>query len=397
MDYKKDVLVYDLETPKGCFLASFYDFEKGFIDFIIWEQKNQLYEFIQFLENNKHKYYVGFNNLNFDNQVIEWIYKNYDEFALLSNLEITEKIYKYASKCIENSNYSLWSDYREDELTFKPIDVFKIQHFDNKNRRVGLKRLEVEMDMDDVREFEISPDKQDFNETEIKDLIDESGDTLFDLNAAVQEFKDAQESLNEAAWMQTELDTLSSIDDNISLLYAAASAYYDSIGQDVPDYAKQIGSGAGLLSNVTSASGIQLNDLIFNTLAAKIQQMMDNDTYSDLAASTAIFGSSSSFRDSMGMGELLSTVGNYSDDYSFADGGIISGPSSGYQMPNTTFHGTEAIIPLTGGSIPIEIKNGEQNITVVVKVGNRELKDITTEIIRTDPEAQKQIRRVANG
>lgn len=179
MDYKKDVLVYDLETPKGCFLASFYDFEKGFIDFIIWEQKNQLYEFIQFLENNKHKYYVGFNNLNFDNQVIEWIYKNYDEFALLSNLEITEKIYKYASKCIENSNYSLWSDYREDELTFKPIDVFKIQHFDNKNRRVGLKRLEVEMDMDDVREFEISPDKQDFNETEIKDLIDYCHNDIF--------------------------------------------------------------------------------------------------------------------------------------------------------------------------------------------------------------------------
>ena len=240
-------------------------------------------------------------------------------------------------------------------------------------------------------------DAQESELQEIKDLIDESGDTLFDLNAAVQEFKDAKESLNEAAWMQTELDTLSSIDDNISLLYAAASAYYDSIGQDVPDYAKPRGSGAGLLSDVTSASGIQLNDLIFNTLATKIQQLMDNDTYSDLAASTAIFGFSSSFRNSMDMEDLLSKVGNYSDDYSFADGGIISGPSSGYQMPNTIFHGTEAIIPLTGGSIPIEIKNGEQNITVVVKVGNRELKDITTEIIRTDAEAQKQIRRVANG
>ena len=81
----------------------------------------------------------------------------------------------------------------------------------------------------------------------------------------------------------------------------------------------------------------------------------------------------------------------------YADGGIISGPTSGYQLPGATFHGTEAIVPLKNGSIPVDIRSGNQDIRVVVKIGNRELKDITTEIIRTDPEAQGQIRRVANG
>lgn len=171
MDYKKDVLIFDIETPSGCFLACFYDFEEGYKDFIIWEKQNDLYEFISFLEKNKHKYFIGFNNLTFDNQVIEWIFRNYDTFSMLSNTEISHKIYEFASSCIENSNYGLFSKYREDELTFKPLDVFKIQHFDNKNRMVGLKRLEVEMDMDDVREFDISPSKKDFTQKEIDDLI----------------------------------------------------------------------------------------------------------------------------------------------------------------------------------------------------------------------------------
>jgi hypothetical protein len=67
---------------------------------------------------------------------------------------------------------------------------------------------------------------------------------------------------------------------------------------------------------------------------------------------------------------------------------------SGYPV---TLHGTEAIIPLNNGSIPVEINSNNQDIKVIVKIGDRELKDITTEVIRTDPEAQRQVRRVANG
>ena len=37
----------------------------------------------------------------------------------------------------------------------------------------------------------------------------------------------------------------------------------------------------------------------------------------------------------------------------FAKGGVLTGPSSGYK-PNITMHGTEAIVPLAGGGIPVE-------------------------------------------
>jgi DNA repair exonuclease SbcCD ATPase subunit len=40
----------------------------------------------------------------------------------------------------------------------------------------------------------------------------------------------------------------------------------------------------------------------------------------------------------------------------FADGGIASGPMSGY---NATLHGTEAVIPLNGERIPLEVNNQE--------------------------------------
>jgi hypothetical protein len=37
----------------------------------------------------------------------------------------------------------------------------------------------------------------------------------------------------------------------------------------------------------------------------------------------------------------------------FAEGGVLTGPASGYK-PNITMHGTEAIVPLANGGVPIE-------------------------------------------
>jgi hypothetical protein len=89
------------------------------------------------------------------------------------------------------------------------------------------------------------------------------------------------------------------------------------------------------------------------------------------------------------------------DEYSFADGGIISGPSSGYTIP-TTFHGVERITPESDfqdmkGLLQqlVNKSGGEGDVQIKVFVGNKELKSITAEIVRTDPETQTQIRRVA--
>jgi hypothetical protein len=63
------------------------------------------------------------------------------------------------------------------------------------------------------------------------------------------------------------------------------------------------------------------------------------------------------------------------DDYliqgSYAQGGIASGPTSGY---TARLHGTEAIIPLKNGRVPVEITGGSnsQPIYVTVEIAGEE-------------------------
>ena len=197
--------------------------------------------------------------------------------------------------------------------------------------------------------------------------------------------------------MTEELDMLGSIDQNIDLLYQAAKSYYDSIGEELPDYAKPPASGTALLTDITNEAGIDLNDILFNSLSAKLQQMIGNDTYSNLAASAAIMGFNNQFRDSFNLDELLNIVGAASDDYSFSGGGIISGPSSGYQMPSATFHGTEAIIPMENGAIKVNLPNQQApNVLVKVYIDSKELKDNHVTWHRTDDEVHAAVRREAS-
>jgi len=173
MDYVRECLIYDIETPKGAFLLSVYepDTEK-YIDYSINEYTNDLYKMIKYLDNNKDKHWVGYNNINFDSQVIEYIWRNYGRWYEKSNLEIAALIWQFAQDTIDNSNHGVFPEYRDYELTFKQIDLFKINHYDNKNRMVSLKRLMYEMDLENIEEFSIDHRKVDFTKEEIQDLID---------------------------------------------------------------------------------------------------------------------------------------------------------------------------------------------------------------------------------
>jgi len=62
---------------------------------------------------------------------------------------------------------------------------------------------------------------------------------------------------------------------------------------------------------------------------------------------------------------LKDAYGNYPE---FADGGIASGPESGF---NARLHGTEAVIPLNGERIPLEVDNSEMI---------QELRELRTEV-----------------
>jgi hypothetical protein len=163
---------YDIETFLRCGFFLFYNTDtKKYIGFEISRRKSELFKFIEFLNKNEKTYFVGYNNLNFDGQVVTGILHKHKFWSDLSIEEIIEEIYKLAQRSIYLSNNESFQDYREDQLFGIQVDLMKINHYDNKNRRVSLKRLEFEIDFYNVQENPVDFRKPDLTSDEIDEMI----------------------------------------------------------------------------------------------------------------------------------------------------------------------------------------------------------------------------------
>jgi DNA polymerase elongation subunit (family B) len=168
----EDVIIYDIETMQELFLIVCMVPGKAGKSFQVSKWKNQLDAFVRYTEANNDVYWVGYNNLRFDSQVVEWILRNHDNWHELTNLEICAKIAQKAADVIHDANYDVFPEYREHELSLKQIDLFKIHHYDNKNRMVSLKRLEFEMDLENIEEMPIHHTKTNMTKEEVEMTID---------------------------------------------------------------------------------------------------------------------------------------------------------------------------------------------------------------------------------
>jgi len=162
-----NVIIYDIETLKEYFLVVCLVPGEPYRTFKVNVEQNDLDAFVRFTEQHIHHYWVGYNNLRFDSQVVEWVIRNHEYWHDLSSLEICAKIHQKARDVIDDANHDVFPEYREDNLTLKQIDLFKIHHFDNKNRRVSLKRLEFEMDLENIEEMPLAHDKTGFTNEDL--------------------------------------------------------------------------------------------------------------------------------------------------------------------------------------------------------------------------------------
>ena len=162
------VFIYDIETMQELFLIHVYDpqQDKGY-DFLISQWHNNFDGFVKLLHDHPEHYWVGYNNLRFDAQVVEWILRSYEQWHEASGLSITAKIAQKAADVIHDANFEVFPEFREDQLSFKQIDLFKVNHYDNKNRMVSLKRLEFEMDLENIEEMPIHHTKTNMTKEEI--------------------------------------------------------------------------------------------------------------------------------------------------------------------------------------------------------------------------------------
>ena len=127
---------------------------------------------MKFTEEYSEHYWVGYNNLRFDSQVVEWVLRNQEQWNDLSSLEICARIAQKAADVIHDANYEVFPEYRENQLSLKQIDLFKVNHYDNKNRMVSLKRLEFEMDMENIEEMPIHHNKENLSDEELDMIVD---------------------------------------------------------------------------------------------------------------------------------------------------------------------------------------------------------------------------------
>lgn len=162
----------DIETLKECAFFCFYvPSINEWRQFEISQFSNQLYEFVRYCEKlSEDEWLVTFNGVNFDGQVITWILDHYERWIELSAIEVAEKIWKYATELIDRQNYNLSPDYREWQLFHKQIDVFKINHLDNENRRSSLKWCEFSMDWWSVEEMPIHHSKENLSLEDIEQI-----------------------------------------------------------------------------------------------------------------------------------------------------------------------------------------------------------------------------------
>lgn len=208
MDIKKTV-VYDIETLSNCFTYTAIDRDSDeVVKFVIWKEKNELYELLTHLNHTKGM--IGFNNINFDYPVIHYIIKERNKLVSLDGDKIAKLIYKKAQSVISQE----YSAVKEAEVMIPQLDLFRIWHYDNKARMTGLKKLEIAMNYPNVQDMPYSHEHKVKNDDEVVEILDYN---LNDVLATKEFYKLTEDKLNLRKGLQTKygLDCLNYPDSKI--------------------------------------------------------------------------------------------------------------------------------------------------------------------------------------
>lgn len=147
-----NVYVYDEEVyPNIYTLAIINPFTQKRWLFEISDRRNDLDLLLIFIRNlsQTDSTMVGYNNIGYDYPVLHWI--------LTSNTVDYNGIYNKSMSIInsdfDDNSHIIWDNNR----IVKQLDLFKIYHFDNKNKRTSLKALEFYMRMKNIRDLPFEP------------------------------------------------------------------------------------------------------------------------------------------------------------------------------------------------------------------------------------------------
>lgn len=107
---------------------------------------------------------VGFNNLFYDYPVLHYAFDK--KIQNLRGRDFCSAIYKFSYKLIKSNRFP-----RKVHPLRKQIDLFKINHFDNKAKMTSLKLLEFNLRLKNIQELPYPPDMV-LTESQIQDVVD---------------------------------------------------------------------------------------------------------------------------------------------------------------------------------------------------------------------------------
>jgi len=176
--------IYDLETYPNCFTCSVIK-EDGTEEqmFECSTRKNEiakLYDFLDTLHNNGDRM-VGFNNVGFDYPILHGLLQVREKAPTVSGKAVATKAYKLAQEQINNQDTFAKTIKVSDEYV-RQVDLYKINHFDNKARATSLKMLEFNMRSNTIEDLpfavgkELSSDEMDklltYNMHDVKQTLE---------------------------------------------------------------------------------------------------------------------------------------------------------------------------------------------------------------------------------
>lgn len=150
--------IMDYETIVNCFVAVYecYDSNERHV-FAVGKHANDMKKFVEFLLESKEAqdWHMGYNNINFDAQITEFILANKNEFLdeTRDPEDFAARIYEYAQYVISKSSRREFLDYPEFKMTIPCVDIFRLNHWDSNAKRTSLKWTQFSMDWDNVEEM----------------------------------------------------------------------------------------------------------------------------------------------------------------------------------------------------------------------------------------------------
>ena len=165
----------DYETLCNCFIAVFQHYKDSSIQkvFVVHESRNDFPKFVTFLQKcvTQKEWHISFNGLNFDAQITQKILDNYKELSKLPVDKLINWIYSYAQSVIDKSNKAEFLEYAPYKMKIKQIDLFKLNHWDNKAKMSSLKWIQYSMDWENVEEMPHRHDQPVTNTHELESVI----------------------------------------------------------------------------------------------------------------------------------------------------------------------------------------------------------------------------------